>query len=169
MSLYYANNYYKLKFKLDSGVGQIYLEEWHQNNVRKNMELDSPRFISPHGNKRKAQIISSISEKDHTQLLKMSDQGNLNYRETFLGGCTKTGLPCPYGGISNIVECMGGSSSLACDAVLLDKKKINTMLKLETVYLEKIKRLEKESLPTVFQTEQLASIRKAIHVIQSNE
>ena len=169
MSLYYANNYYKLKFKLDDAVGQIYLEEWHQNNVRKNMELDSPKFISPHGHKRKAQIISAISEKDHTQLLRMSEQGNLNYRETFLGGCTKTGAPCPYGGISNIVQCMGGSNSLACDAVLLDKKKVNTMLKLEQSYLEKIKKLEKESISTVFQTEQLASIRKAIYVIQSNE
>ena len=169
MSLYYANNYYKLKFKLDDAVGQIYLEEWHQNNVRKNMELDSPKFISPHGHKRKAQIISAISEKDHTQLLRMSEQGNLNYRETFLGGCTKTGAPCPYGGISNIVQCMGGSNSLACDAVLLDKKKVNTMLKLEQAYLEKIKKLEKESISTVFQTEQLASIRKAIYVIQSNE
>jgi hypothetical protein len=64
---------------------------------------------------------------------------------------------------------MGGSNSLACDAVLLDKKKVNTMLKLEQAYLEKIKKLEKESISTVFQTEQLASIRKAIYVIQSNE
>ena len=169
MSLYYANNYYKLKFTLNSSVGELYLQEWHNNNVIKNKELSSDRFISPHGQKRKAQIIAPISEKDHKTLINMSKKGNLIYRETFLGGCTKKGEPCPYGGISNIIHCMGGDGGLPCDSVLLDKDKLSVMKQLETSYVSKISNFESQSLPIEFQTQQLNAIRKAIHAIESKE
>ena len=169
MSLYYANNYYKLKFKLDEGLGSLYLEEWHQNNVRKNEVLVDKRFISPHGEKRKAQIISPITEKDHKTLIQMSKKGNLNYRETFLGGCTKNGSPCPYGGITNIVMCMGGDGSQPCESLLLDADKLGMMYKQEKMYLDKIQRSIADSIDTTFQEQQLNSIRKAIHVIESNQ
>lgn len=165
MSLYYANNFYKLKFKLDDTVGQLYLEEWHQNNVRENKALESTRFISPHGEKRKVQIISTITEKDHNHLLKMSEKGTFKYRKTFLGGCTKTGDPCPFGGITNIVSCMGGNGEQPCDAVLLDREKLPLMYKLEQFYIEKIQNLKQESIDTTFDSQQLSSIRRAINVI----
>lgn len=169
MSMYYANNFHKFKFKLDESLGVLYFQEKHQNNVRKNEALVDKRFISPHGEKRKAQIIAPITEKDHKTLLKMSEKGNLNYRETFLGGCTKKGEPCPYGGITNIVTCMGGDGSQPCEAVLLDTDKLGLMYKQEQMYLDKIQRLTADSIDTTFQQQQLNSIRKAIHVIKSSQ
>lgn len=167
MSMYYANNFHKFKFSLDESVGVLYFGERHQDNVRKNEALVDERFMSPHGERRKAQIISPITEKDHKSLLEMSKKGNLNYRETFLGGCTKKGEPCPYGGITNIVACMGGDGSQPCEAVLLDANKLGLMYKQEQMYLDKIQKLTADSIDTTFQQQQLNSIRKAIHVIES--
>lgn len=169
MSMYYANNFHKFKFSLDESVGVLYFGERHQDNVRKNEVLIDERFISPHGEKRKAQIIEPITEKDHKSLLEMSKKGNLNYRETFLGGCTKKGEPCPYGGITNIIACMGGNGSQPCEAVLLDTNKLGLMYKQEQMYLDKIQRLTADSIDTTFQEKQLNSIRKAIHVVESNQ
>lgn len=169
MSMYYANNFHKFKFNLNESIGVLYFQERHQDNVRKNEALDEKRFISPHGKKRKEQIILPITEKDHKTLLKMSEKGNLNYRETFLGGCTKKGEPCPYGGITNIITCMGGDGSQPCEAVLLDTDKLSLMYKQEQLYLNKIQKLTDNSIDTTFQEQQLNSIRKALHVIKSNQ
>lgn len=169
MSLYYASNAYKLNFDLNEEVGELFMQEWHMHNVSKNQELVSENFISPHGSKRKAQLISTITLKDHTSLLSLSKSKKLNYRETFLGGCTKSGDPCPYGGITNISMCMGIDGNPPCDSVLLDKNKLPFMYQLEDFYQKKFNNHETDSIPAKATLQQLISVRKAINVIKSNE
>ena len=169
MSLYYANNAYKLNFNLNEEVGELFLQEWHMNNVSKNQELVSDNFVSPHGLRRKNQLISTITLKDHTSLLELSKSKKLNYRETFLGGCTKTGDPCPYGGITNISMCMGGDDKLPCESVLLDKNKLPLMYELEDFYQRKVNNCTPDSIPEKATLQQLISVRKAIDVLRSNE
>lgn len=169
MSLYYASNAYKLNFTLNEEVGELFLQEWHMNNVSKNQELVSDNFVSPHSLRRKAQLISTITLKDHTSLLELSKSKKLNYRETFLGGCTKTGDPCPYGGITNISMCMGGDDKLPCESVLLDKNKLPLMYELEDFYQRKVNNYAPDSIPEKATLQQLISVRKAIDVLRSNE
>lgn len=99
----------------------LYLKEMYETITRKFRELQSNNYISPHGDKRKKQILSEITEKDHKQLINAAKKGKVSYRETFLGGCAIQGPPCPYGGISNITSCMGFDDKSACNAVILDK------------------------------------------------
>lgn len=166
MSLYYANNFYKLNFKLDKSVGDLYLEELHQHKVRENVDLVKNHVVSPHGEKRKSQVISTVTQAEHDELLKRSKEGKIQYRQTLLGGCTKPGLPCAYGGFNDITHCMGGDNSVACQDVLLDKHKLAIMQKLEKSYQEKID-LSPESIDVTFYIQSLQAIRKAINVISS--
>lgn len=169
MSLYYANNAYKLNFNLNEQIGELYLQERFQNHIEKYQNLEASEFVSPHGVKRKIQVISTVKLKDHATLLSLSKSQKLNYRETFLGACTKSGDPCPYGGITNITMCMGTNDGLPCDSVMLDKNKLNLMYELEDFYQKKMDNYPYDSIPAKATLKQLVSIRKAIDVIKSSE
>lgn len=124
MSRYYGQNYYMLKAPLNNETRNLYLKEMYETITREFKELQSDNYISPHGEKRKAQILSEITENDHKQLLAAAKKGKISYRETFLGGCANQGAPCPYGGISNISSCMGFDNTSPCDSVIVDKNKL---------------------------------------------
>lgn len=130
MTRYYGQNFYRLKGRLDEEAKGFYLREMYQALARDLLALREDHFISPHGPKRKEQLLAPISVKDHQGLLKDATAGRLSYRETSLGGCCKPGDACPLGGISNISGCMGFGVMKACEYALVDARKRATIVKL---------------------------------------
>lgn len=130
MTRYYGQNYFRLKGNLTDEATGYFLREMYQAIKRGFEELSGDRFISPHGQKRKDQILRPITELDHKDLLKAAKSGAITYRQTLLGGCTQ--VTCVYGGITNIANCMGtaGDSSKPCDRLIIDKGKRSIVAKL---------------------------------------
>lgn len=165
MSRYYGQNYYKLTEPLDNEARNYYLRQMYESIARDFKELQAQHYISPHSQKRKDQIISEISEKDHTQLIEAAKEGRISYRETFLGGCANTGPPCSLGGISNISSCMGFADNKPCNYALINAKKLPVIHQLKSVLIsQKIAAVigtpQYESLQA-----QIESAERAIHVI----
>lgn len=130
MTRYYGQNHFRLKGSLTDESTGFFLREMYQAIKRGFEELSGDQFISPHGQKRKDQILRPIAELDHKELLKAAKSGSITYRETLLGGCTQ--VTCVYGGITNIANCMGtaGDSSKPCDRLIIDKGKRSIVAKL---------------------------------------
>lgn len=168
MSQYYGKNYYRLKEPLNNEARTYYLREMYQSMVREFKALQSDNYISPHGEKRKQQILFEISEKDHDQLLKAAKDGRISYRKTFLGGCANIGTPCPLGGISNISSCMGFNDNSPCPSVLLDKTKLPIINRLKDLLTLQIHETASDSPFFKSLQAQLESAERAIHVIENN-
>lgn len=168
MTQYYGKNYYRLKEPLNDEARAYYLREMYQSMVREFKALQSDQYVSPHGEKRKQQILSEVSEKDHEQLLKAAKSGRISYRQTFLGGCANSGPPCPLGGISNISSCMGFGGNTPCASALLDKAKLPMIKQLKNVIAVQISDAAPESPLYESLQAQLESAERAIHVIESN-
>ena len=167
MSRYYGQNYYKLKAPLSSEVRNLYLRDMYETLAREFKELQSDNHISPHGDKRKAQILSEITEKDHKQLIESAKKGKISYRETFLGGCANQGPPCPYGGISNISSCMGFDNLSPCESVIVDKNKLPMINQLKDNL--QIQLINTDDGAPLYQSlkAQLESAKRAINVINT--
>lgn len=167
MSQYYGKNYYRLKEPLNDEARGYYLREMYQAMVREFKSLQSDQYVSPHGEKRKDQILQEISEKDHKQLIKAAKAGRISYRQTFLGGCANSGPPCPLGGISNISSCMGFGEEKPCKSALLDKEKLPNIEKLKEVISSQIVEAEVGSPMHESLKAQLESAERAINVIEN--
>lgn len=165
MSQYYGKNYYRLKAPLDDDARGFYLREMYQSVVREFKSLQSEHYTSPHSEKRKIQILSEISEKDHNELISAAKAGRISYRQTFLGGCANSGPPCPLGGISNISSCMGFGDENPCSSALIDSKKLPMIKKLiEIIYIQ-LEGVEAKSPLYKSLHAQLESAERAINVI----
>ncbi|RDL42576.1 hypothetical protein DN730_18940 [Marinomonas piezotolerans] len=167
MSQYYGKNYYRLKEPLNDEARGYYLREMYQAMVREFKSLQSDQYVSPHGEKRKDQILQEISEKDHKQLIKAAKAGRISYRQTFLGGCANSGPPCPLGGISNISSCMGFGEEKPCKSALLDKDKLPMINQLREVVSIQIIEAEEGSPMHESLQAQLESAERAINVIEN--
>lgn len=167
MSLYYGQNHYKLKTSLDDDARGYYLREMYQAVVRDFSALQGDDHLSPHGDKRKSQIIEMVSEKDHKALLRSAEQGKISYRETFLGGCTKPGPACPLGGISNITGCMGCGEDPACAWVMLDKTKRPIIARLRSLFQNQLNGAAEDSPLTASIRAQIESAERALYVIDN--
>lgn len=168
MSQYYGKNFYRLKEPLNDEAKGYYLREMYQTMVREFTDLQSDQYLSPHGQKRKEQLLEEISEKDHQQLISAAKSGRISYRQTFLGGCAKSGPPCPLGGISNISACMGFGGSSPCASALLDKAKLPLIQQLKATINLQLQGAEVDSPLHESLQAQLESAERAIHVIESN-
>ena len=168
MSHYYGKNFYRLAEPLNEEARGYYLREMYLAMVREFKSLQADHYVSPHGDKRKDQILHEIAEKDHTQLVKAAKAGNISYRETFLGGCANSGPPCPLGGISNISSCMGFGLKKPCASAILDKEKLPKIQALKDVIsVQLISATENSPMYESLQA-QLESAERAINVIESN-
>ncbi|WP_282109270.1 hypothetical protein [Shewanella algicola] len=167
MSQYYGKNYYRLKEPLSDEARGYYLRQMYQAIVREFKSLQSDQYVSPHGEKRKDQILHEITEKDHKQLIKAAKAGNISYRQTFLGGCANSGPPCPLGGISNISGCMGFGEEKPCKSALLDKDKLPMINQLREVVSIQINGAEEGSPMHESLQAQLESAERAINVIEN--
>lgn len=167
MSRYYGQNYYKLKSSLNDETRGYYLREMYQSIVRDFNEMQHDDFVSPHGGKRKAQILELISEKDHKSLLHSAERGALSYRETFLGGCARPGAACPLGGISNISGCAGHGDEPACIWALISKTKRPVIFQLHSIFEKQLAEAPDGSPLQESLRVQLESAERALNVIDN--
>lgn len=167
MTRYYGQNHYKLQVAPSDDARGYYLREMYQSVVRDFIALQGEEHLSPHGGKRKAQILDLISEKDHNELKRCAEQGKISYRETFLGGCVKPGEACPLGGISNVTGCMGSGKEVACAWALVSKAKRPIIAELRRIILARLGESADGSPLKASLIAQLESTERALHVIDN--
>ena len=168
MSRYYGQNYHVLKVHLDDDARGYYLSEMYQSVVRQFQDLLADRFLSPYGDKRKAQITAPISERDHASLLKDAEEGRVSYRKNFLGGCAKQGKPCPLGGISNISGCMGFGSGKPCEDLIIDRESKPVIVELRDAAIARRAEAPPGSPLSESLQAQIESAERALHVIANS-
>lgn len=119
MTMYYGHNYARLS--LDPETRGVYLRTMYESLARELANVVSPRFVSPHGEPRKQQIVALISESDSRKLETAARKGEVSARQIRLGFCMKRGA-CTYGGIESIAHCGGGETGTPCMDVIYDKE-----------------------------------------------
>jgi hypothetical protein len=144
MTRYYAQGFYHVKLKLNKEARGEYVKTMYEMVATSFKLLQTDRFISPHGDKRKTQILELVNEKDHQSLITSAKNGAISYRETIFGACVAR-FSCPYGGFENITHCGGGNGKPPCRDSIYDRRKIEVITKLKKVISERIKSVEIDS------------------------
>ncbi|MBH3426875.1 hypothetical protein [Pseudomonas alkylphenolica] len=127
MSLYYGRGFSKVN--LDSVAYSTYLKAMYEVLGKEITRLLSPRFVSPHGDIRKAQILKIVTTTEANKLASAAKKGAVSWRETLAGGCTKRGH-CSLGGADTLVHCGGGHGKGACTDALYDQDRIPQLMEL---------------------------------------
>ncbi|MGV8892280.1 MAG: hypothetical protein ACOH2K_04935 [Burkholderiaceae bacterium] len=135
MSMYYAHGYSRLR--LNDEVRKTYIGAMYEALSHQLLEVTSSRYISPHGDKRKDQIIRLIDKKEIGKLEQLTRSGAISCKEILLGYCMNRS-PCPFGGIESIAHCGGGIDGTACSDVLYDEKKLQEISELQEMLKEKL-------------------------------
>jgi hypothetical protein len=137
MSLYYGQNHSRMR--LEEKAHTLYVRTMYETLGRELQQLTSERFVSPHGDKRKAEIVRLISPEDAKKMIGLAKKGAVACRPIILGVCSSRKL-CPYGGIDNIAHCGGGDSEDAkpCPDVLYDSERLGAVDDLEHVLKERL-------------------------------
>lgn len=120
MSLYYGKGYSKLRF--NNSTQSEYIATMYEILSKELQLLTSDRFNSPYGEKRKSAILNVVDLLDTKAIEQAVKRGEISWRPTLLGGCTKRGH-CSYGGIDNIVRCAGGDGLGPCVDSIIDKNR----------------------------------------------
>lgn len=103
---HYGRNYSRMNFN-EEAEGSVVAARYEVMG-RQIAELVSDRYVSPLGEERKQEIVVNlVSSKEFASLVKAGKSGEISFRETRLGGCTKRGH-CNYGGIETVARCSGG-------------------------------------------------------------
>ncbi|ANC05415.1 hypothetical protein AB688_03030 [Pseudomonas putida] len=118
MSLYYGQG--RSQLKVNSDACTHYVRTMYEILSKEIALLFSERFVSPYGDDRKAEILRLVDASDMKKLSKSAKLGQVSWRQTMLGGCTKRG-PCEYGGVDNIIRCGGGDHLRPCADALFDR------------------------------------------------
>jgi hypothetical protein len=162
MSLYYGRGFGKLSLQRDAAA--TYVRTMYEVIGKKLSTLTQEAFVSPYGPDRKEQVIELVRNKDHKFLVEAARNGQVAWRDTLLGGCTKRG-PCSYGGIDNVIRCGGGDGRQPCADAIFDKRKVPQILRLRDIINERICSAEKES-PLYHSLQcQLLSIERTLNVL----
>lgn len=120
-SYYYGRNYSHLRFNED--FEKITVAAKYEVMAKQIETLVNDRYVSPLGVDRKDEVVVNlVGEKDFAALVKAGKKGDISFRETRLGGCTKTG-PCEYGGIESVSRCAGGDGGKPCRDAIFDCEK----------------------------------------------
>lgn len=120
-TLYYGRNYSQVRFSEDfEGVSTASRYEVMAKQIE---TLVEDRYVSPLGEQRKQEIaVNLVSYKNFKALVQAGRRGEVSFRETRLGGCTKNG-PCEYGGIESVTRCSGGDGGKPCSEAIFDRTK----------------------------------------------
>jgi hypothetical protein len=120
-SIYYGRNHSRLRFSEEfEGISTAARYEVLAKQLQ---TLVSDRYVSLHGEERKHEIlVNLVGSKDFKKLVKAGKKGEVSFRETRLGGCTKIGH-CDYGGIESVARCAGGDGDKPCRDAIFDKTK----------------------------------------------
>lgn len=138
MSLYYGQNHSQTR--LEEKAQTLYVRTMYETLGRELQQLTSDRFSSPHGEKRKAEIVRLVSPHEVKKMIGLAKKGAVACRQILLGVCTSR-EPCPYGGIDNIAHCGGGESKdggKPCADVLYDPSRLGIVESLEQVLEERL-------------------------------
>lgn len=128
---YYGQNHSRLRFNEEFEA--ISVSARYEVLAKQIETLVDERYVSPLGENRKQDIVNLIVLKDFKRLVKAGKRGEISFRETRLGGCTKIGH-CDYGGIESIARCSGGDGEKPCRDAIFDKsKRLSIELQLEQV------------------------------------
>lgn len=127
MSLYYGQGYSRTRLNDDSRAH--YIRTMYEILGKEIAQLFSDRFISPYGETRKSEMLRVVDPNDAKKLSKAAEAGQVSWRQTLLGGCTKRG-PCEFGGVDNIIRCGGGDKHGPCADALYDRNKENNIRQL---------------------------------------
>ncbi|WP_240629033.1 hypothetical protein [Pseudomonas laurylsulfatiphila] len=131
MSFYYGQNFSRLR--LEEKAHTLYVRTMYETLGRELQLLVTDRFISPHGEKRKAEIVRLILPSDMEKMTQLAKKGAAVYRPIILGVCSSR-EPCPYGGIDSIAHCGGGDIAgevRPCPDVLYDRDRLGLVHELE--------------------------------------
>ncbi len=121
MPLYYGRGYGKLH--LNEEVEGVVIAAMYEAMAQSILSAMGDRFVSPFSSDAKnAIIVNLIGDKDAKELAEAARRGEVFFRETRLGGCTKRGN-CSYGGIESVARCAGGDGYKPCTDVLYDRTK----------------------------------------------
>jgi hypothetical protein len=166
MTRYYGNGFYFLDANLNQEAKAEYVRAMYEMVARSFLLQTSSRFISPHGEKRKEQIINVVSVGDHGSLLNAAKEGSIGYREIIFGSCANP-KPCPYGGIDYVAKCGGGDGSPACHDLLIDKEKAPQISKVGDILRQRLSIAAKDSPLHASLIYQLAAVEKTLDVIRN--
>lgn len=142
MTMYYGHNYAKLN--LDPETRTIYIRTMYEALSRVLVQLQNPRFISPHGESRKESLLAFISESDANQLENAGRKGEVSARRIRLGFCMKR-KQCTYGGVESVAHCGGGISEKPCADVLYDRDVVDKVDRYKSNISQQIKSLPSTS------------------------
>lgn len=163
MSLYYGQGYSNAR--INDQAQSIYVRTMYEILGKEISSIFSDRFISPHGDKRKAEILKVVTLKDSQKLAELAALGKVSWRETLLGGCTKRG-PCSYGGIDNVARCGGGDGAPPCADVLYDREKVNGLYQLKQEISARVLEAPKDSPHWESLKAQLRAVENALNAIE---
>lgn len=145
MSLYYGQNHSRVR--LEERAHTYYVRTMYETLGRQLQQITSSRFVSPHGEKRKSEIVRLISVSDLKKASALAKKGLAAHRPVLLGVCTSR-TPCPYGGIDNIARCGGGDSPVEmkpCADVLYDAEQQQEIEALEILLDDRLSTAEPNS------------------------
>lgn len=145
MSLYYGQNYSHVR--LEEKAHSYYVRTLYETLGRELQQLVSDRFVSPHGEKRKTEIVRLISPDEAKKMVELGKKGAAAARSILLGICTNR-VPCPYGGIDSIAHCGGGDADgevKPCAEVLYDRNRLSLVENLEVVLEERLAKAQADS------------------------
>lgn len=163
-SLYYGQGYSRLP--LNRAARAEYIRAMYEVMGRELSLLFSDRFVSPYGVKRKQTILRIVSENDHLKLVAAAKAGQISWRPTLLGVCTKSG-PCEYGGIDNIVRCGGGDLKAPCMDALFDHSRLPVIEQLGVAIAERLKNAEPASPQQESLEAQQRSVENVLNVLKN--
>lgn len=164
MSLYYGQGYSRVR--LDEKAQAMYIRTMYEVLGKEIANLFTDRFISPHGDRRKAEILKIVAPNDSQKLAEFAALGKVSWRETLLGGCTKRGS-CPYGGVDNVAHCGGGDGGPPCADVLYDREKAQELYRLKQVVSSRLLEAPDGSPYWKSLEAQLKAVENALNVIES--
>lgn len=118
---YYGRNYSRVRFNEDFET--IATTSRYEVMGKQIESLVNDRYVSPHGEQRKQEIVVNLLNIGHfKKLADRGRKGEVSFRETRLGGCTKTSA-CDYGGIESVARCTGGDGDKPCRDAIYDTAK----------------------------------------------
>ncbi|MGO4660091.1 hypothetical protein AB4Z34_35855, partial [Ensifer sp. 2YAB10] len=163
MALYYGSGFSRLK--LETSSENLWVRTMFEMIGKEFEALQSDRFVSPHGEERKRQILELVTEQESEKLEALARAGEISYRRNLLGGCTKRGELCPYGGVDNVARCGGGDGKMPCADLLYDTKRKAQVIELRGVIKMRLEDAEEGSPDEEALKAQLKAVNNALKVI----
>jgi hypothetical protein len=114
---YYGQNFSQIRF--NENFERQTVAARYEVMAKQYEALGDDRYVSPLGEQRKQEIVHLINTKDFNALVKAGRRGEVSFRETRLGGCTKRDH-CDYGGIESVIRCTGGDDGKPCRDAIYD-------------------------------------------------